>query len=1243
MRILYLFAGPSRLADIGAELRQLADDWNKTQAGRDEGRHGDGCIVPSRDRPHIDLHCTEVDILRSADDDLLQTNLQNKILADIHGGSYEVVLAAPPCNTYSRATFSKEPGPMPCRDKAWPKGFPWNEAHARQRAEEGTQLADFALKCISEAETVGCTVWMEFPEDLGSAARGDPASLWQLPECQTLKSARGSIFQCEWADVNYSKPTGILTNSKFFYEDPRFHVGWPTFRSGSAGTRIYTGPLPNMCTHGGHAPLIGRDTTNAFHTTATAAYPEGLCRAIASAIFHSEVFVDTPMMTWTPTLETGRAAEPTVMSPPSRTQVSTSTSEDPSQVYVGRGSKTFNVTDGGWGNPFPIGRDGNRMEVIEKHRRWLAEQEGEALTLALRALQGKKLACHCHPSSPCHADNIIETYDRLFGHPATATVNTAMAAKSPPVTEPIPPPPTAMVNTAMAAESPPVTEAIPPPPTDGALTQAAQLRGWISTDHLQREAAQSPHSEDTAGYGSPLWIGRGRKLRRLSDGGGLCSPGCWPPNQRKDRGTLSQWLRVRTRRCISDWCSSQDTKPSSLLSALIGGSWDTVGIPDSETEAIRTDLRAQISAEVMASFEVGVREDQPIDVELLGAFLKGCGDPDWRLSLDLRQGVRIGVGTDLPRTPDVFEEKTAWRLPEQRPGSGWDFSEDTFEGMRCDNYASAKQFRAEVLTTLEDQTARGQIAKMTEAEAITRYGDRLTIASLGAIEKSRKDDGTAEIRIIHDGTHKVDVNKYIRVRDKIPFPLAPDVARVIRHQAASNMPFYALTADVKEAHRAIAVDPRDWPLQACQVQPGGDVYCNKRGTYGVASAAYWWGRLGAALHRAILYTWSNQVHGWALLFADDWLWTSTGKDFCENLISAILLLRIFRVPLSWRKIRGGQVVPWIGYEINLKESTLGISENRALWLTSWLERRLLENRVLLRELREALGRMIFIYGALIWDKPFLAPLFIFLSHGPPGSCLELPLFVRTVMQWLLQRIRVRRSYPCGNIRHKKGSVLRVDAKAEGQAIGIGGWMPHVDATGKIVKANSRWFSFELTEAQAPWAYCKGEPYKTISSLELLATTVGMTIFEKDILGEMDGDGIVQVTGHTDSQVSANVLSRGMSTSFPLCCVVMELAARLEKSRAILDLEWAPRELNQEADDLSNSITEGFDPALRTEVVLGDMSWLVLPQLFREGLEFYSETLELKASQAPGPLDPRERPPPRKQSRKGERLKDREPW
>ena len=58
-----------------------------------------------------------------------------------------------------------------------------------------------------------------------------------------------------------------------------------------------------------------------------------------------------------------------------------------------------------WGNPFVIGRHGNREEVIERYRNWLwGKVKSGGISLSeLAALNGKTLACHCHPL-PCHGD-----------------------------------------------------------------------------------------------------------------------------------------------------------------------------------------------------------------------------------------------------------------------------------------------------------------------------------------------------------------------------------------------------------------------------------------------------------------------------------------------------------------------------------------------------------------------------------------------------------------------------------------------------------------------------------------------------------------------------------------------------------------------------------------------------------------------------------------------------------------------
>lgn len=54
-----------------------------------------------------------------------------------------------------------------------------------------------------------------------------------------------------------------------------------------------------------------------------------------------------------------------------------------------------------WGNRFVMGRDGDRLSVIAKHERWLADQHG--LLRDLDELRGRDLACWCHPL-PCHGD-----------------------------------------------------------------------------------------------------------------------------------------------------------------------------------------------------------------------------------------------------------------------------------------------------------------------------------------------------------------------------------------------------------------------------------------------------------------------------------------------------------------------------------------------------------------------------------------------------------------------------------------------------------------------------------------------------------------------------------------------------------------------------------------------------------------------------------------------------------------------
>lgn len=65
-------------------------------------------------------------------------------------------------------------------------------------------------------------------------------------------------------------------------------------------------------------------------------------------------------------------------------------------VYIGRPSK--------WGNPFEIGKDGDRETVIRKYREWVVTQPH--LIAALPELRGKVLGCWCAPQA-CHGDVLV--------------------------------------------------------------------------------------------------------------------------------------------------------------------------------------------------------------------------------------------------------------------------------------------------------------------------------------------------------------------------------------------------------------------------------------------------------------------------------------------------------------------------------------------------------------------------------------------------------------------------------------------------------------------------------------------------------------------------------------------------------------------------------------------------------------------------------------------------------------------
>jgi hypothetical protein len=66
-------------------------------------------------------------------------------------------------------------------------------------------------------------------------------------------------------------------------------------------------------------------------------------------------------------------------------------------VYIGRGSK--------WGNPYKLGKDGTRDEVIIKYEEYIRGKT--ELLLDLPRLESQVLGCYCKPKA-CHGDILVK-------------------------------------------------------------------------------------------------------------------------------------------------------------------------------------------------------------------------------------------------------------------------------------------------------------------------------------------------------------------------------------------------------------------------------------------------------------------------------------------------------------------------------------------------------------------------------------------------------------------------------------------------------------------------------------------------------------------------------------------------------------------------------------------------------------------------------------------------------------------
>ena len=731
-----------------------------------------------------------------------------------------------------------------------------------------------------------------------------------------------------------------------------------------------------------------------------------------------------------------------------------------------------------------------------------------------------------------------------------------------------------------------------------------------SREDSSGEAESVPiESPARAGHGVPIRCWYKGKERSIHDGGGLCSPGRWPGKQRRQLSSesalgLASCCKGEFLKWVLSICNKKGDAVKEVFWSLAGGKGLTSPFSEVIQEA-RESLDRKLELLGKSPRRRSGDRCSEVNFRRLAAALEVVEDEDFEwLEAAASSGVRLGVDQTMPRVPAVFEEKVKWNL---------DFTDEEFRDTLACNYRSAEENAEDIERQVMEEVEAGSIIAMRTEEAEEKYKGRLAVAALGAVPKEL---GSSVVRIVHDGSYSVDINHRIKVRDRMRFPMVDDAGGVLLQvekevEEAQGAMRCSLLYDISRAHKLLPVDEQDWGLQGFRLPAGkqeGTVFLHTRGTFGVASAAYHWQRLAACLVRLVHRLGGFDLGLLHLLFADDGWLTALGPYFWRRMLFWLFCLELFEVPIAWKKVRGGLVVHWIGYQIDVQKFTKGISEKKVKWIVEWLERHRASGGVTGRDLKSALGRFSFVAGALQHVRPFLGPIFAWAAVLSPGTFAKFPEAVAVLLDFIQGEVVKEAMTRPRRLESRPVEKFRVDAKAEADLIVIGGW--EIPASGRTEDA--RWFSIVLNRRNAPWAYLKGEPFRNIASLELVAVLTAIMLFGKGWECDMSRT-VMSLSASTDNLGNTYVLNHFMSCKYPLSIVVMELAVQLKRLGLEMDLKWIPRGQNSEADSLTNSEFMGFDSSKRIIVEFEDLKFEVMDKLMAKAADLDDEIKLAKSS------------------------------
>eukprot|EP00435_Cladocopium_sp_Y103_P055878 s2941_g18.t1 len=529
--------------------------------------------------------------------------------------------------------------------------------------------------------------------------------------------------------------------------------------------------------------------------------------------------------------------------------------------------------------------------------------------------------------------------------------------------------------------------------------------------------------------GHPMRVEWDGRERDFIDGFGLCSPTRWHPASRGVRRTAEmKKLACDTFAILLEGVNSCIPDVRTEAFRLATGKLAQSPFP----ESVLWDLRRRW-AKLLPDPEgaLTVAEGQPFLLHGLAQWLEIFGDPDVSSLVDVKdsfaEGVPVGVLEPLPRSPQVFPPK----LKHKR------LDDSDFNPIAL-NYPSAKVSAAELEKKFLEEEALGRMFPLRLSVAKERFGE-----------------------------------------DK--------VAAAVRESLETREAPFAVSADIKSAHRLVKLRSSDWGFVACRSDSDSQtIWLNKCGTFGISSAPYWWAKLFALVGRFVghLMTTVWFLH---MVYVDDLHSVFTGERKFHNMWVWVLAFELIGTPFGYHKFKGGFAVEFVGFQMRYDTKEVGVTLRRGDWLRDWIVSAASKRYVVVtRDFAEFLGRLGFVSQLLVWIKPHLSPLYAWSAATGSSTVAKLPDTVILTLRYILAELEVE-SYlvSAARPRYFSGEQFRTDAKCTDDLVVLGGWEVQT----------GRWFQVNITCNDAPYLFSGGKGSQWAStSAELLASMAGLVAF-----------------------------------------------------------------------------------------------------------------------------------------------------